>query len=82
MRTTVNAGIGMYDLADFHDLLEGTQVVGDLPIRAFAEEFGDDCAKPASRRVVMHLDMDLGAAFTRRRHEANRAGVIDIGLAD
>src|SRR5215212_7678175 len=70
------------DLARLHHLLEVAQVLAHLLVRLLAEEARERGADVPQRGVVVQRDVDLRAATARRRAEAHRAGVGDLGTLE
>src|SRR5512132_1303017 len=75
VRPVMNAGIGPDDFPGFQHLLEAAEIAVHLLARLLAEELRDRGPELADRRLVAELDVDLGAAATRRRKEPDDAPV-------
>src|SRR3954447_23460412 len=80
MHPGMDAGIRVDDLPRLHDLLEAAQIALHLLLRLLAEKLGNQRSQLSSWRLVAKLDMDLGAAVTRRVLEPHGPGVGDGGV--
>jgi hypothetical protein len=67
------------DLARFHELLEASQVAACLNLRLALEQFRDQLADGAGRRVVGNCRGHQRAAPARRIAKIDAAAVRDIG---
>src|SRR5215813_13125327 len=70
--------LGRDDFADFHNLLEASQAVLDLPFKAFAEELGHSSAGHAGRRPVPLFHPDYCAAPARRAFEPHIPDAVHV----
>src|SRR4051795_2827116 len=71
------AGVRPGEMAGFHDLLEGPQMVSHLLTRFLAEQLGDLRPEGATGRIDPHLDLDHRAPATRTFLEVHRTGAVN-----
>src|SRR5215210_3462852 len=75
MHSAMNAGVGVDDLADFHDLLEAPQIIVEHLLHAFSEQLRDGRADNPAGRRVFDLHVDNRAATSAAGLKTDSAGV-------